>query len=268
MKCEDCGYKFDGPVCANCGLVIEDHPISYNIPNGDRNEKKDPEKSLYMQKWYSPDISYATIHSNKTTNPELKRAFKIENQGSSNLIYGTSYINANNEIRRICRNMGLSDNILLDAIYWLRVLFKIGYIQRSYKKYACYIALIILAARYLTRLPISFAEISEYSNEKPKKIQQAYREIRKELQISINPFYLEEIVSYHCNKLGLEEFEKKMCIDFAKKVVLKSGRIPYGYSAAIIRIITNRTRRELSRVLKVSEPTITSRMRELGVYEL
>ena len=66
----------------------------------------------------------------------------------------------------------------------------------------------------------------------------------------------------------MSEFEKKLCIDFAKKVEVTTGRIPYGYSAAIIRIITNKTRRKLSKVLKVSEPTITSRMRELGVYEL
>lgn len=259
MNCDDCKKEVFGDVCMNCGLIISDHPIIQNLDF----KNQDEEKPLYMQKWDSPDISYATIHSKKTNNPDLKRAFNIEDQGSSKLVFGRSYINAYVEIKRICLNMGLSNVIRGDSTYLLRTLLKRGYIQKSYKKYASYAALIILAARYLSRLPISFAEIANHTNENIKDIKKIYNIILKELGIDFKPFTLEEIVNYHCNLLGIYSSKKRKCIKYAKRVKIRTGRIPNGYSAAVIRIVIGRSRKELSKILKVSKPIITAREREL-----
>ena len=91
MRCEECGklINLEDGVCRECGLVFEDRPTSYDL--GFSKNEEEQEKSPSFISWDSPDISYATIHSKKTSNPELKRAFKIENQNSSDL-YGRSYI--------------------------------------------------------------------------------------------------------------------------------------------------------------------------------
>ena len=262
MICEECKklINLENGVCTNCGLVFEDHPISYDL--GFSKNEEESEKSPSFISWDSPDISYATLHSKKTHNPELKRAFKIENQNGSYL-YGRSYINAYVEIKRICIDMGLSETIRQNATYWLRLLLKKGYIQKSYKKYACYAALIILVARSIFRLPVKFTEMIEHSDENIKDIKKAYGELRRELKIASNPFYLFEIVQYHCNKIGIFNAEQKKYVEFAKNVKIVSGRDLYGYSAAIIKMMTRKTRKDISKLLDVSEPVITAREREL-----
>lgn len=42
LYCPDCKQKIFGPVCTNCGLVMEDHPIDFN-PETD-NLNRDPEE--------------------------------------------------------------------------------------------------------------------------------------------------------------------------------------------------------------------------------
>lgn len=264
MRCPECGERILDDVCIGCGLVIDDRPIIRGIVSYDEgDERKDPEKSISYISWDDPDIGFKTYHSNKTKNKRLKFAFKTEKKTQKKQIFGISYLNGKNEIERICNNMGLSKTVTDDAIRYLRILTIDGSIQKSYKKYATYAALVVISARFLTRLPISFAEIAQHTNENIKSIKKAYQKLRKELKIAHNPFYLEEVVAYHCNLLGIVNNEQKKCIDYAKKIKITTGRIPYGYSAAVIRIITRRSRRELSRVLKVSEPVITAREREL-----
>jgi len=178
---------------------------------------------------------------------------------------GEGYLNAHNEIRRICSVLKLSGNIRNDAVWILRKLTIDEFIQSSYKKYASYAAIVLIAARYYNRYPLRVLDVGKYSDETTKVIRDAYNTIRKKLGISINPFYLFEIVNYHCGILGLSYGETKRCIEFAKKIVIRSGRDLYGYSAAIIRSITNMQRKEISELLGVSEPIITARMREMGI---
>jgi transcription initiation factor TFIIIB Brf1 subunit/transcription initiation factor TFIIB len=264
VNCEDCGAEIDGNVCKECGLVIDDHPIHFRPISIDRDdERKEPEKPLSLIKWDDPDISLKTYHSSKTKNKRLKWAFKTEKKTQPKLLFGKMYLNAKNEIERICGNMKLSKVISDNAIYYLRKLVIKGHIDRSYKKYALYVALIIISARFFARLPMSFAEFSEHTNESIKSIKTVYKKLLKKLEIAPNPFYLEEVVLYHCNKLGLTFKETERCLKLARKVKTVSGRIPDGYSAAIIRIETHMKRMDLSRILKVSEPIITAREREL-----
>lgn len=264
MNCEDCGAKIDGNVCRECGLVIDEHPIQFRPISIDRDdERKEPEKTLALIKWNDPDISLKTYHSSKTKNKRLKWAFKTEKKTQPKLLFGKTYLNAKNEIERICENMKLSEVIRDNAIYNLRYLTLRGDIDRSYKKYALYVALIIISARFFARLPMSFSEFTEHTNESIKSIKTIYKKILKKLDIAPNPFYLEEVVQYHCNKLGLNIKETNNCLELAKKVKPISGRILDGYSAAIIRIETRMKRMDLSRILKVSEPIITAREREL-----
>lgn len=266
MKCEECGKKVDinNGVCTNCGLVFEDHPIDYDITgytNGD--ERKEPQRPLTVLSWDDPDIGIKTYHSNKTNNGDLKHAFRTEKNTQPNLLFGRGYLNAHNEIRRLCSILKLNKNIQNDAIWILRKLTKEGFIQGSYKKYATYAAIVMIAARVYNRFPLEFSRIANHSDENIKKIRNIYKDLKKELKITSNPFYLEEIVQYHCGRLGLSFKETKKCIEFAKKIKIDSGKDLYGYSAAVIRIKARIQRKMLSDILNVSEPTITAREREL-----
>jgi len=264
LHCDECGVEIDLNlgVCTGCGLVFEDRPVSYDL-GFDGDERKEPIKPLTVLSWDDPDISIKTYHDNKTTDKRLKHAFRTEKRTQTNLLFGRGYLNAHNEIRRLCNILNLNKNIQNNAIWLLRKLTIEGYIQKNYKKYATYPALIMIAARHYTRYPLRFLDISKCSDESTKNIKKAYEKIRKKLVIGSNPFYLEEIVQYDCGKLGLSYKVTQDCVKFAKKVKVESGRDLYGYSAAVIKKITQKTRKYISKLLNISEPVITAREREL-----
>lgn len=46
MKCPDCKSEVFGPVCTNCGFVIEDRPIEFHPDTDEIN--KDPEEKVFI----------------------------------------------------------------------------------------------------------------------------------------------------------------------------------------------------------------------------
>ena len=272
MKCKECGEMINSffGTCMGCGFVYNDKPIMYGEMVSDiDNENQEQEKSLSFIKSTSPDIGFFTTQDiKKTTNKELKRA--LLNAKRKPRLYGQPenaqrFYTAWTEINRICSALKLNNDVSEMAVIFVKGLMKRGFLERSYRKFACYAALVIMSARLQNRLPIRFSTVAGYSDETVKNIRKAYDNIRKELDITVKPFTLEEIVRYNCAELGIDE---KECVRFANKVKIVHGRDLYGYSAGIIRFITKMPRMRISEVLRVSEPVITARAKEMRKYDL
>ena len=262
LICPECESEVYGDVCKECGLVIEENPI-VNIPERIVRDDMTTENQNEGWSWKYSDIGDSTIHSKKTTNPELKRAFKRENVDDG--VFGRRYLNGYYEIKRICGIMGLGSNIFNTAVYILRLLMKTDYFSGNRKKFANFMALVIVGAR-LNKLPVRYEEIYEYTSESPKSIKSAYKHLIKYLELDIPNFTLSEYVNYHCNVLGLNYIIRQKCCELAKLVEEKmhiSGKGPIGFSAAIIRIVSGLQRKDISEKLYISEPVITWRYNEI-----
>lgn len=268
LICPECYSEVDGNVCKNCGLVFESRPIISDLESNmdkKRDSDEDEEFSRGVQKWHSPNILYATIHSGKTKNLELKRAFKHEYKVTHQAKFGSKYLNGYQEIKRICSSLHLNENIVSTAVYFLRVLIDKGYMSRSRRKYATFAALVILGTR-LNFIPFRYEQIYEYTDESPKSIKGAYNTILKELNLKTPKFTLAQYSEYHCGILGLTYLQKRKIVGLAEifqKNVHTNGKDPVGYSAALIRYVTGLKRRYLSKRLFVSEPVITWRFNEI-----
>lgn len=262
MNCPLCKEEVYGTVCTSCGLVIDEKPIYY----GPEYENNKEEKARSYIKWDTPDIGTLTTHSTYTKSHELKKAFKIEKEYLKPDKFGRNYIIACADIKRMCNSLRLLKIHYKKAVFILKALMRIEYIKKSRNKFATYAACIILATRLL-RYPIDFGDVYKVSTEEPVKIKKAYTKIRNKLKYRITPFTLQEYLIYHTNKLGFDYKKSLKLLKFAKKITKTlnlDGKKMAGYSAAVIRMKTGMRRRDLSLRLGITEPTITSRMNELG----
>ena len=260
--CPECKSEVYGNVCKNCGLVFESSPI-INLPKLIVEEERNKENQFEGWKWDYSDLEDSTVHSNKTSNKELKKAFKREHVNDSK--YGRKYLNGYYEIKRICGYLQLNKNISNTGIYFLRILIDKEYMSKTRRKYATFSALIIIAAR-LNHIPFSYEQIYEYTEETPKSIKNAYYSILKELHLKIPKFMLLDYLDYHCNLLGLSFNQKKKILGLARifqKNIRMNGKDPVGYSAGLIRYVTGLKRLYLSKMLYISEPVITWRYSEI-----
>lgn len=262
LICPECYNEVNGNVCKNCGLVFESRPI-VNLPKLIVEEDVNKENQFEGWKWNYSNIEDSTIHSKKTSNPELKKAFKREY--SSDEKYGRKYLNGYYEIKRICNYLRFNENVSNTAIYFLRVLIDKRYMSKSRRKYATFAALVIIGAR-LSHIPFRYEQMYEHTVETPKSIKTAYQAVLRELDLKIPKFALLDYLDYHCNLLGLSFLQKKKIVGLAEifqKNVRTNGKDPVGYSAALIRYVTKLKRRYLSKKLFVSEPVITWRFNEV-----
>ena len=259
LICPECKSEVYGDVCKNCGLVFESRPI---VNLSKRVLGDDVDKRTNGWKWNYSSIEDATTHSNKTSNPELKKAFKRERVNDSK--FGRKYLNGYYEIKRICDYLHLSKNVSNNAIYLLRTLIIRDFMGKTRRKYAVFVALVIISLR-LDGIPFRYEQVYEYTSETPKSIKTAYYSVLNELGLKIPKFTLYQYVDYHCGLLGIFSYQRLSVLHTTKLIEKAhiSGKDPVGYSAAIIRYVTGISRKTLSKKLFVSAPVITWRYNEI-----
>ena len=268
LKCPECKSEVYGNVCKECGLVFDSRPIVMDFKSNINGKDLDEEDGSFNRgslKWHSPDILYTTVHSKKSKNKELKRAFEHEYKTTHLKKFGSKYLNGYHEIKRIVNSLRFNNNVLNTAVYFLRVLIEREYMTKTRRKYATFAALVIVGAR-LSKIPFRYEQIHEHTEETPKSIKNAYQSVLRELNLKVPKFTLFEYLDYHCNLLGLDFIQKKKIMGFARIFqdnIHTNGKDPVGYSAAFIRYVTGLKRRYLSKVLFVSEPVITWRFNEI-----
>jgi len=259
LLCPECKNEVYGTVCKNCGLVFESKPVT-NLQK--RSLKDDVDNRTNGWRWSYSSLEDATTHSDKTSNPELKKAFKREHVNDSK--FGRKYLNGYYEIKKIVGNLRLSRNISDTAIYLLRTLIEREYMVKTRRRYAIFAALVIIGSR-LNNIPFRYEQVYEHTPETPKSIKSAYYSIVNELKIKIPKFTLVQYIIHHCNLLGIYS-PLRQTILYTTMLIEKehiSGKDPVGYSAAIIRHVTGISRKTLSKKLFVSAPVITWRYNEI-----
>ena len=259
LVCPECNSEVYGDVCKNCGLVFESRPI---VNLSKRVLGDDVDKRTNGWKWNYSSIEDATTHSDKTSNPELKKAFKRERVNDSK--FGRKYLNGYYEIKRICDYLHLGKNVFNNAVYFLRTIINREFMVKTRRRYAIFTALVIISLR-LNGIPFRYEQVYEYTSETPKSIKTAYYSVLNELGLKIPKFTLFQYVNYHCNLLGVSSQEKQLVL-YTTLLIEKahiSGKDPVGYSAAIIRYVTGISRKTLSKKLFVSAPVITWRFNEI-----
>lgn len=265
IYCPECKEEVYGNTCKNCGLIFESRPI-VNLPKLIVEKDIGKENQFEGWRWNYSSLEDSTVHSNKTSNKELKRAFKREY--SSDKKFGRKYLNGYYEIKRICECLYFNKNISNTAIYFLRTLIDREYMSKSRKKYATFAALVIISAR-LNHIPFRYEQIYEYTEENQKSIRIAYKNVVTELGLKVPKFTLAEYLEYHCGLLRLDFILQRKIVGFAEIFQSNAnigGKDPSGYSAAIIRYFTGLKRRYLSKRLYVSEPVITWRFSEVKEF--
>lgn len=210
---------------------------------------------------FSPDIGYWTSHSRKTSDKNLKRAFKIEKPKDRYRYYYESYV----EIKRICDTLQIGEKIFLEAMNIYKELFKLGFVRRIHMKFAILAACVMIATQ-IHKFPMSFKEIQEVSSENPKRIEKVYKKIRREMKIKILPLGLKDYILYYSNIFNLSPKEKIKALQLGNEVSTKinlSGKKLSGYCGAIIKYVTGMTYLKLEERINASGPTIQLRLREI-----
>lgn len=259
LKCPDCDVGLVGHTCPYCGTVWEEYLIfgEYSESGTEENKPKD------FITPFGPDISYETKTYEKASNPELNRALKrdyMSNGKSKKGQYYALYV----DIKRICSMMKLSDNIFLESMnIYNRVID--NNLLMSVGRYPAAAASILIAAR-MNRMPISINIISEYTTESKDKIRYAFLTIIKELNLKIIPLRLRDYVIYYGNKFNISHEDLNLALEISNELIAClniDGKKLSGYAVAILKEILNLTANDIKEKIKISNPTIYSRHKEV-----
>lgn len=259
MKCPECSHELDGDVCIFCGLVIEDHPLYHEYYEKGKEEEK-PKDFIIP---FGPDISYETRPAEKSTNPELNRALRMNYMSNGNGKKGQYYA-IYVDIKRICAMLNLSDLIFLDAMNIYTEVCEKGLLM-SLGRYPAASACVIIASR-VNKKPLSFNAVLEFSSETADKVRYAYLTIIRELNLKIDPLQLQDYIIFYANKfnMGHSDLVQALLIgDRLLRVKNIDGKKLSGYAVAIIKEIMDLTANEIKSKVKISDPTIYSRHKEI-----
>jgi len=277
--CPECGSKnnflndtIGELLCKNCGTVIEDNIV--DLEKEWRN--LDSEKSKNQIRGGAPiNYSNSDIKTNVGNNTDLKQLnnWKITKISKLNN-YSTNSIERNlksalSEIRRVCAILKLSNSVEEETSRIYTFALRKG-LTRGRSMEA-----VVAASLYAGSKRFSFSrtldEISEASGITRKDLARAYRQLLRELHMSIIPSDPTEYVHRFATRLlmGQQTISKAIeIIEEAQNLDLTSGRGPTGIAAAALYVAglingEKRTQREVADAAGVTEVTIRNRYKEL-----
>ncbi len=129
----------------------------------------------------------------------------------------------------------------------------------------------VYAACRQSDVPRTLEEVSEHDSLDKRVIGRAYRDMARELHLSLRPQTAEDYLSRFCNRLDLGQEVHRMCLDIAERIRGKrmaSGVTPTGIAAAIIYIAcleldVEKTQKSIGSVCGVTEVTLRNRYKEI-----
>lgn len=264
-------------VCSQCGLVINERMIdtehleirAFNREEKNNKVRTGPPISPLFSKLELPTI----ISKSLSDSPDLKRLIKRNNHEKWKL---RNQIKAFSEMRRICKNIGISENIYNSAAkLYLEVL------NQKITRGRTIIGIASACLYYCCKregYPVTIKEIAENTNPVKnndastlKHIKKCFMVIIKELGLSS---YRKDPIDYipkFVSELGLDSQVERLTIKLLHKILSSSiiyGKNPCGYVAAAIYLVckTNNikiTQKELEKVSGVTDATLRARIREL-----
>lgn len=244
-------------VCANCGLVLEDSPVS--------GEKE----------WRAFDIDQVQEKSRSSTTKRLEREYAQvwdEEKGHRAIINfskGKKLRKIRDEVKRIADKLKLSRDIRRTAKQLISEYLGKKNI-RSKKMPAIVSAALYISARETGR-PKPIDQFVKKTNIEKQEISKGYRRIREVLTLKVDPPKPESYAVSFAQDLSLSG----RCIEWTQRIIKKArerrlvlGKDPSGLAAAAIylaSIITNEERdhKEIAETAAITDIMVISRYREL-----
>jgi len=155
VKCSNCGEEVDlitTNTCRNCGLVYTEGENLVRLDMNSEISRQERKKRAYnsrksvMLNPVDPKLlNLTTRHSTKTSNKELKRAFKNE----ARFMRNGDYYSIVTEIKRIVSALRLPPFIAIDSINLYNSILKEDqtFFDKHYYKYAGVAACIVICCR-------------------------------------------------------------------------------------------------------------------------
>lgn len=282
-KCPECESKdliFDERrgeyICANCGLVVEEHPIERGrewreFEDGKRHGRAGAPLSL--QKF---DLGLGTSVGKNidlyklSTETKTRKFFRLkkwqERVGTSierNLRLAIA------ELTRIASYLNLPNSIRDEAARIYNLVLQKGLIRG--RNMESVVAACIYAACRNLGTPRTLNEIAEATNVEKKEIGRTHRFIIRRIGVKIKPSDAKDYIIRFSSLLKLSPKTQRDALRILKKAEAKeltSGRGPAGIAAAALYISSllnneRKTQREVADVIGVTEVTIRNRYKEL-----
>lgn len=271
MECEECGNGCNGDVCKNCGLVLNERPIT-NKKLGYSQRRLDITTlyTVFSRSWEHP-LSPNIRKESKGFVPRYQKNYE-----------DYVYIKAYESISKLCASLRLNNKIKFEALNLFKGIRSLDADFFKHNKLApTYLACIKIACR-IHDFPISnydLASVIDYESEidmkknvgyMEKKFNRSYREIIKIYKLSIQEPDFPNFIPYACNILGVSYDFIMQIYDLYKK--LKSVFQPHfrveGYILALIYLCGDGeyTLKELEDRFHTSSITISNRKNEILKY--
>jgi len=289
LVCPECGShniirdpKRGELVCADCGLVINEHMIDQGPEwRAFTSEEKDSrsrvgspitltvhDKGLStVIDWRDRDAYGKKLTPNKRAQIYRLRKWQIRSRVYSSIDRNLAVAMA--ELDRLSSQLGIPRNVQEDAAMIYRKTIEQRLIRG--RSIEAMIAAAVYAACRIRKVPRTLIEIASQSRVNRKELGRCYRLILRKLNLQIpiaNPidfiprFGAELKLSGKTLKKAVEILQK------AKKARITAGKDPTGLAAAAIYIaglITGerKTQREIAEIARVTEVTVRNRYKEL-----
>ncbi len=258
-------------VCSQCGLVIKEKRIDFSH-SGKRaftsQEKKLRDRTGSPISILVPDMGLSTvIDKKKINNPDLKRAAKWNSRitwDKRNMLIATT------ELKRICSNLNLPNQIKMEAVRLYKRVFK-RKLLRGRSINGVVAACIYYACRE-KRIPRTFQEILDETSVNAKDVRRYYRTILREFNLKAPTLDPTSLIPRFTAELNLGSEIEVLTLKILNKYksnISMSGKDPKGIVAGALYLACRIkehviTQKKIADTLGITEVTLRSRYKELA----
>lgn len=267
--------------CFDCGYVLAENIIDdgpdwrvFDQSHEERVHSGAPMNVLIHDKGLSTELDWRNIdYSGKAlkgaNRMQFHRMRKWQRRAKVNRAVERNLTEALSEIERMCQRMELNKSVRQEAAIMYRRALEANIIRgRSISSMA---AASIYIANQKLGTARSLDDIVNGTGVKRKPLTRAYKVLKSELRIRVDPITPEVYLDRYISMLGMNTVARQKALELivlGRDMDLIDGRSPTGVTAACIYIagrLTNniRTQREISDISGVTEVTIRNRYKEL-----
>jgi transcription initiation factor TFIIB len=252
VVCPECGGRIshgsDGLACTECGLVIEDSPVSlsqdwcaYNWEELHRRARTGPpETLLYNDKGHLTDVGeYTTdiLFSRDLSSAQRARAKKLHRlQRRVKARVDRPLTDALQELQRISSQLELPQNARELAARYVRAALR-AKIHKGRSITLVAAASVLLALRVLS-MNRQHAEVAEASGTDLKMLMRTYRVLKRETGTRVAVIKPEQLLSKVCSQAEaspeIEQIARMILLRLREKGHVFSGANPYSIAGAAV----------------------------------
>lgn len=267
--------------CSDCGYVLEENIVDegpdwrvFDKSHEERVHSGAPMNVLIHDKGLSTDLDWRNVdYSGKAlkgaSRMQFHRMRKWQRRARVNRAIERNLTEALSEIERMCQRMELNKLVRQEAAVMYRRALELNIIRG--RSISSMVAASIYIANQKLGTARSLDDIVKGTGVKRKPLTKAYKVLKSELRLRVDPITPEVYLDRYISMLGMNSASKQQALNLivrGRELDLVDGRSPTGVTAACIYIagrMTNniRTQREISDISGVTEVTIRNRYKEI-----